>query len=84
MIGNVRTNNKEGPWPDCVGMTGEECQSYVRHYACHSASNNKDPCQVVIVPLLDAAAAVAQDFLPNRIRIFVNATGYVALIPDRG
>jgi Potato inhibitor I family len=82
MIGNVRTNNKEGPWPVCLGMTGEECQAYVRHYACR---NSDDDCQVVVVPLNDTAPSVlTKDFLPNRIRIFVNATGYVTLIPDRG
>jgi Potato inhibitor I family len=83
MIGNVRTNNKEGPWPDCLGMTGEECQSYVQHYACRSSNNDED-CQVVIVPLDAPPSALTKDFLPNRIRIFVNATGYVTLIPDRG
>mmetsp|Transcript_106040 Transcript_106040/g.306710 ORF Transcript_106040/g.306710 Transcript_106040/m.306710 type:complete len:115 (-) Transcript_106040:35-379(-) len=65
--------SKEGPWPKCVGMTGEECVSYI--------DENTEGLTIVIVP---EGSVVTEDFRTDRVRVFVDADDVVSSIPSRG
>jgi hypothetical protein len=67
--------SQQGPWPKCLGMTGQECATYV------VSSTTRDSLDVMIV--VDGTI-VTSDFRKDRVRIFVNEEGIVEIVPGRG
>ena len=65
----------EGPWPECVSMTGSECSRLIQTYAEDVRGN---------VQILNVNTMVTMDFRTDRVRIFVDDDGIVARIPRRG
>jgi hypothetical protein len=68
-------SKREGPWPECVGLAGEECQRIIEAHAVDVRGN---------VFLVDQDMMVTMDFQTDRVRIFVDADGNVAKTPSRG
>jgi hypothetical protein len=71
--GSDATMNREGPWPSCVGMSGEACQAMIE-----SMAND------VTVQVVSQDAMVTMDFRTDRVRIFVDDSGVVTRTPSRG
>lgn len=67
-------NLAEGPWPKCVGMTGENCKN-------HILANAKDINSVDVIP---QDSMVTMDFSTSRVRVFIDDDGIVVMIPKRG
>jgi hypothetical protein len=69
------TLHRQGPWPTCVEkeMTGLQCKRWI-----HALAND------VEIEIIEPMEPVEMDFQVNRVRIFVNETGYVIEIPERG
>lgn len=65
--------SKQGPWPKCVGMTGQNCAAYIEENA-----------QDLTVEVISYGTMVTQDFRTDRVRIFVDADGLVFAAPSRG
>lgn len=74
MIGGASIN-REGPWPQCVGMDADECKRMIQTYASDVRGN---------VVILSEDAAVTMDFRTDRVRIFVDEKNVVTHIPGRG
>ena len=74
MIGGASTN-REGPWPQCVGMSGDDCKHVIETYAEDVRGN------VFIIP---EDSMVTMDFRTDRVRIFVDGDNVVTQIPGRG
>lgn len=75
-------NPGEGPWPECVGKTGEWCMNYIAEwvaYAAHEASLNGATREMNIVNILDP-----YQFDPNRVWIHVDHQGAIQAPPSRG
>merc|ERR1712194_435193 len=70
----LQAQNVQGPWPCCIGLTGEECQNYIEGKA-----PNLD--EVVIV---NPGDPMTKDLNMNRVRILVDDTGLVPVAPMRG
>ena len=62
--------NTEGPWPECIGLTGEECKAYILSQEPNLAGN--------------VFIAYPRKFNYYRIWIYVNESGLVAESPGRG
>ena len=71
----ITMSQYEGPWPKCLGMSGEDCVTYIETYG-----KNLDGGVYIVHP----GEAVTRDFRTNRVRIYVNESGVVTAIPDRG
>jgi len=54
-------------------MTGLQCKRWI-----HALAND------VEIEIIEPMEPVEMDFQVNRVRIFVNETGYVIEIPERG
>lgn len=65
--------SNSGPWPACVGMTGEECTTYIQEYTTGLT--------IVIVP---EGSMVTADFREDRVRIWVDSDGFVVVTPNKG
>jgi hypothetical protein len=74
MIGGAESK-REGPWPECVGLTGAECKILIEA----SGSDLRGHVQIIPEDMM-----VTMDFRTDRVRIFVDADGIVAKIPHRG
>jgi hypothetical protein len=74
MIGGAESK-REGPWPECVGLSGEECRTLILATASDVRGN------VVIMP---QDAMMTMDFRTDRVRIFVNSENIVVKSPHRG
>lgn len=72
MLGGSESR-REGPWPDCLGMDGQDCIQFIQIYA-------KD----VECYILDPDMMVTMDFRTNRVWIRVDEEGIVNQIPKRG
>ncbi|GAX15485.1 hypothetical protein FisN_8Lu264 [Fistulifera solaris] len=72
--GTERTMNAQGPWPACVGMEGEACLALIQ-----AAAPDVQDLQIV-----SEDAFMTMDYRTDRVRIMVNAQGFVAHIPSRG
>lgn len=72
-FGGMDTRNKEGPWPTCLGMSGEKCMELI-------ASYDSD----IHIEILNKNEPVTTDFRPDRVRIFVDEYDIVTIIPSRG
>ena len=68
-------SNREGPWPECVGITGENC---VRLIETHAEDLRG---RIYIIP---EGSMVTQDYDTTRVRVWVNAEGIVNDVPSRG
>ena len=66
---------REGPWPECLGLGGTDCQRLIETYAEDVRGN------VFIVPM---DSFVTMDFRTDRVRIFVDESAIVTKIPKRG
>eukprot|EP00540_Astrosyne_radiata_P022173 CAMPEP_0116853326 /NCGR_PEP_ID=MMETSP0418-20121206/17847_1 /TAXON_ID=1158023 /ORGANISM="Astrosyne radiata, Strain 13vi08-1A" /LENGTH=125 /DNA_ID=CAMNT_0004485709 /DNA_START=31 /DNA_END=408 /DNA_ORIENTATION=- len=84
MIGMTQRN---GPWPKCLGMDGEECCVYIEAYArdvrdhkgCEIIGPTTTTTSVVVVVVDDE-----KKFDPHRVRVYVDEDSIVTDIPDRG
>ncbi len=65
--------SKQGPWPACVGMTGENCVSYIE--------SNTQGLTIVIVP---DGSFVTKDFRTDRVRVWVDENDIVFSAPSKG
>jgi hypothetical protein len=72
-FGGLDTRQKEGPWPACLGMNGEDCLELIASYA-------KD----LHIELIHPYEPSTNDFRPDRVRIFVDDSNVVTTIPNRG
>jgi hypothetical protein len=64
-----------GPWPNCVGMTGEECKAFIEA---------DSPDLKGRVYIIGPDMMVTMDYRLDRVRISVNETGIVESAPGRG
>lgn len=68
--------NNEGPWPACIGMSGERCRAMIA-----SMANDLEYSNIFIV---NQDSFVTMDFRTDRVRIFVDDDGIVVRTPSRG
>lgn len=68
--------NKEGPWPECIGQTGEACKALIEAMAGDDVRGN--------VFVLAENSLMTMDFRTDRVRIFVDSNGLVQKAPGRG
>jgi hypothetical protein len=68
-------SNREGPWPECMGLSGEECRTLIQATASDLRGN------VFIMP---ENSMYTMDFRTDRVRIFVDGDGIVVKSPHRG
>jgi hypothetical protein len=64
---------RQGPWPECVGKSGDDCASLIQ--------SNAPDANVQIVPW---DSMVTMDFRTDRVRVWTNEAGVVDKIPSRG
>lgn len=76
MIGGSSMNNRNGPWPECVGMTGDDCASMIR-----SVASDLSPSNVVV---MNVNSMMTMDYRTDRVRIMVDDDGKVVRSPSRG
>ena len=65
--------SKQGPWQKCIGMTGDDCISYIQE-------NTQD----LIFELIPDGSIVTLDFRTDRVRVFVDSNDIVVDAPGRG
>mmetsp|Transcript_17770 Transcript_17770/g.48345 ORF Transcript_17770/g.48345 Transcript_17770/m.48345 type:complete len:113 (+) Transcript_17770:199-537(+) len=73
MIGEVNGVNREGPWPECVGLSFEECSERIDSYT-------KDGVEIE----MSFERIKPNDFNPKRVVIFVDEDEIVTSIPHKG
>ena len=73
MIGNVNQVNREGPWPECLGMESPLCAELIQQYA-------KTVSSIEVVE----EGSRCEGFQPSRVCIYVNPEGDVTKIPHKG
>jgi len=66
---------KDGPWPECVGETGDWCMDHIV---------SLDPDLEEHVFVLPEGSIVTMDYTTERVRIYVDEEGIVVSVPDRG
>jgi Potato inhibitor I family len=67
--------SSQGPWPECVGKTGQECVALIEEQAPDVKGN------VFVIPY---GSMVTMDYRSNRVRVFVDEQGVVVKPPSRG
>ena len=67
--------NDRGPWPCCIGLTGEDCKLHVEAVAPELAGK---------VYIIHPGDMYTQEIRDDRVRIFVNENGIVFREPKRG
>ena len=72
-FGGLDTRQKEGPWPACLGMNGEDCLELIASYD-----------KGLQIELIHPYEPSTDDFRPDRVRIFVDDANVVTTIPNRG
>lgn len=70
----IGMSNIRGPWPKCVGMTGDDCVEYVE--------TSTENIHTTIIKPLDADKG--KKFDENRVRIYVDEDDIVTIIPRLG
>jgi hypothetical protein len=65
----------QGPWPTCLGISGDDCVSYIE-------SNAEDVRGNVYV--ISHGTSMTMDFRKDRVRVFVDDDGIVDETPSRG
>mmetsp|Transcript_9473 Transcript_9473/g.13199 ORF Transcript_9473/g.13199 Transcript_9473/m.13199 type:complete len:101 (-) Transcript_9473:398-700(-) len=68
------SRNVEGPWPECISKTGEDCKDLI-------IQDGLDSEKVVIIP---EGSMVTGDYDTDRVRIYVDEDGIVQSAPKRG
>lgn len=66
---------RHGPWPACLGMSGDDCVSYIE-------ANSKDLRGRVYI--MKPGTPLTKDLQVDRVRVFVDDDGIVTKTPDRG
>lgn len=74
--GTTKAIKHEGPWPECVGISGTDCKTLIESYADDLTADH-----IFIVP---NDAMMTMDFRTDRVRILVDDNGLVTKIPNRG
>ena len=69
----VQVKRGEGPWPECVGMQAEDCQTLILEEA--------PSLNTYIIP---DGSPVTMDYRLDRVRIFVDDANVVVSVPNRG
>ena len=69
----VQVKRGEGPWPECVGMQAEDCQTLILEEA--------PSLNTYIIP---EGSPVTMDYRLDRVRIFVDDANVVVSVPNRG
>lgn len=75
LIGGTESK-REGPWPECVGKSGEECKTLIEATGSSDLRGN--------IQIIPEDFMVTMDFRTDRVRIFVDGDGLVVKIPHRG
>jgi hypothetical protein len=75
LIGGTESK-REGPWPECVGLTGAACKILIEATGSSDLMGN--------IQIIPEDYMVTMDFRTDRVRIFVDGDGLVARIPHRG
>lgn len=70
----IGMSNSRGPWPKCVGMTGDDCVEYVE-------TSTENIHTTIIKP---SDSDKGKKFDENRVRIYVDEDDLVAIIPRLG
>ncbi|KAL7574201.1 hypothetical protein ACA910_014876 [Epithemia clementina (nom. ined.)] len=68
-----RNLNRLGPWPECVGMTGEECANYIKSQNPHLS-----------VQIFQADMGMNLYYCDSEVRFWVDKGGIVRSPPRRG
>jgi hypothetical protein len=74
LIGGTEAQ-REGPWPACLGISGEECKTIIEANASDLRGN---------VKIIPQDSMMTMDFRTDRVRIMVDDDGLVTRIPQRG
>jgi hypothetical protein len=74
-IDSAGHRNLWGPWPECVGMTGEECKAYI-------LSQNPDLRVTIYQP--GNGMIMYQNLIVSEVRFWVDRNGIVRDAPERG
>ena len=69
----------EGPWPECVGQTGEWCSDYVSSWLAYGASQNPGGRAKQVVNII-----TPYEYVESRVWIHADDYGNVLSIPERG
>ena len=73
--GGAEASNPDGPWPECVGMAGEECKKLIEKQAPDLVGN---------IHVLGADSMVTMDYRTDRVWIWTDDNGVVNKPPMRG
>ncbi|KAL7576291.1 hypothetical protein ACA910_018114 [Epithemia clementina (nom. ined.)] len=74
MIGNVYQVNREGPWPECVGMESWKCLERIQ-----SLTDNIDTIETT-----EEGSGYCEGFRPSRVCLVVDKEDVVTKIPHKG
>ena len=69
----------EGPWPECVGQTGEWCSDYISSWIGYGAALNKITKSFQVVSIVPH-----YEYTPYRVWIHVGNDNIVMAAPERG
>ena len=69
------SHNEQGPWPECLGRTGNECKNIIESMAPDVKG------RIFIMP---PNSMMTMDYRTDRVRVFVNEAGVVEKVPQRG
>jgi hypothetical protein len=71
--GSVYTVAKKSYWPELVGLQGPEARKVL-----------KEECPVVIAQIVELGELITEDYIPERVQIFVDDEGIVTWAPQIG
>lgn len=72
----ITQRHLEGPWPECLKLSGEGCQMLLHVYT--NWQNGLD------IEVVSEENKVEEDFDESRVRIYVDESNKVTAIPQRG
>eukprot|EP00525_Craspedostauros_australis_P005833 CAMPEP_0198133348 /NCGR_PEP_ID=MMETSP1442-20131203/59516_1 /TAXON_ID= /ORGANISM="Craspedostauros australis, Strain CCMP3328" /LENGTH=273 /DNA_ID=CAMNT_0043794465 /DNA_START=96 /DNA_END=917 /DNA_ORIENTATION=- len=73
----IKMSQYEGPWPKCLGMSGEACVAYIASTATDVQEDN------LIIQNIESKET-ERSFDTNRVLIFVDGDSIVVEVPHRG
>jgi hypothetical protein len=71
--GSVYTVAKKSYWPELVGLPGPEARKIL-----------KEECPVVMAQIVGLGELITEDYIPERVQIFVDDEGIVTWPPQIG
>ena len=74
MGGTTKQILQQGPWPECLGISGEQCKELIASAADDVIGN---------IYIMNENSMMTMDYRTNRVRIFVNDNNIVTKIPSR-